>query len=80
MRQRVTTVLETSLYRRVKLEAARSGTQVAEVIEGALRAHLGAGGPEAQLGSVVAETWASLPCDRRLVQQVLSEEEGLLDA
>lgn len=80
MRQKISTVLEASLYRQVKLEAARSGKQVAEVIEGALRDHLGAGGHEGQLGSVVAETWASLPCDRRLVQRVLSEEEGLLDA
>lgn len=80
MRQKISTVLETSLYRRVKLEAARSGKQIAEVIESALRDHLGAGDQEAQLGSVVAETWASLPCDRRLVQQILSEEDGLLDA
>jgi hypothetical protein len=79
MRQKISTVVDATLYRRAKLEAARSGLQIADVIEAALREHLGPAGPEEAGDSVVAATWASLAAPRRLVEQVLTEEEGLFD-
>jgi len=79
MRQKISTVVDASLYRRAKLEAARSGRQIADVIEAALREHLAPAGPEETGDSTVAATWGSLPAPRRLVEQVLTEEEGLFD-
>lgn len=79
MRQKISTVVDATLYRRAKLEAARSGVQIADVIEAALREHLGPAGPEEANESVVAATWGSFSVPRRIVDEVLREEEGLFD-
>lgn len=79
MRQKISTVVDVALYRRTKLEAARSGLQIADVIEAALREHLGPGGPKEASDSVVEATWGSIPASRHVVDQILTEEEGLFD-
>jgi hypothetical protein len=78
MRQKVSTVLDSALYRRVKLAAVQQGRQVSEVIAEALTAYVES--PQAGGAGVVASTWGSVPLDRELVARVLEEEDGLLEA
>ncbi len=79
MRQKVSTIMEPALYRRVKLESVRQGKQISEVVAAALRLYLETTGRGSQGDGVVAETWGAIEIDRNAVQSVL-EEEGLLDA
>jgi hypothetical protein len=78
MRLKVSTVLDSALYRRVKLAAVREGRPVSELIAEALSAYVESGSPVG--AGVVASTWGTLPVERELVARSLVEEDGLLDA
>ena len=79
MRRKVSTLLEESLFRRTRLESARQGRQISDIVGEALDRYLTqADGP----GSlrVVAETWSVLRLKPALVKQVLLEEPDVLEA
>lgn len=78
MRKKVSTALDSALYRRVKLTAVQQGRPISDVIAEALTAYV----KEAPAGGsgVVASTWRSLPLDRALVARALVEEDELLEA
>lgn len=80
MRRKISTILDVSLTRQVKLEAVRQGKQISEIIAEALRRYLAASGRRSRRDSVVAETWGSLEMEKDRVRQLLEEEEALLDS
>jgi stalled ribosome alternative rescue factor ArfA len=80
MRRKVSTLLDEALFRRVKLESARQGKQISEIVGEALEFYLAGKGSRQRAASVVAETWGSLPLDKDEARRVLTEEESFLDA
>ena len=78
MRQKVSTLVEDSLYRRVRLEAVRQDRQIADIVGDALRRYLDERGAPQGAG-VVAASWGSIPADPELLRVVLEDEDGLLD-
>jgi hypothetical protein len=80
MRQKVSTVLESALFREVKMESARTGKQISEVVREALELYLRTKGRGIGTGNVVGESWGALPMDREDVKRLLEDEESLLDA
>lgn len=78
MRQKISTLIEPALYRRVKVEAARTNKQISEIVGEALEQYLGEGG-RLHGASVVGESWGALRVSGAQVKRVLEEEEGLLD-
>lgn len=79
MKRKVSTILDESLFRRTKMESARKGMQISEVISEALELYLGAGKEGASGPGVVAESWGSLKVSSRRLKKVM-EEDGLLDS
>jgi hypothetical protein len=77
MRRKVGTVLDEALFRRARVESARQGRTISEVLEEALVSYLERQGRH-EASSVVADTWAVLSLERARVKQILREEEGLL--
>lgn len=80
MRKKVSTLLEETLYRRVKLEAAVQGKQISEIIGQALKEYLEERRPSPRDRDVVGETWASLELPADEIEAILNEEEDWLDA
>jgi hypothetical protein len=80
MRQKVSTVLESSLFREVKMESARQGKQISEVVREALELYLRTKGRGMGTGDVVGESWGALQMDREDVKRLLEDEESLFDA
>jgi hypothetical protein len=78
MRRKVGTVLDEALYRRAKLESARQGRAISEVLAAALSSYLEQEGRHGA-SSVVADTWAVLSLERGRVKQILAEPKGLLE-
>lgn len=79
-RRKVSTVLDEHLFRRAKLESVRQGKPVSEILGEAIERYLTEVGSRRATGGVVAETWGVLKLDRRKVDRLISDEEGLLDA
>ena len=78
-RRKVSTVLDEQLFRRTKLEAARRGMQISDVIGEALAVYLAeAGAPEGG-GGMVARSWGALALDCKRVREVIEEGGALLD-
>ena len=80
MRQKVSTLLDDSLYRRLRIQAVRQGKQISEVLGEALEKYLLEKGEPRIGGDAVAETWGLLKLDRARVKRILEDESGLLDA
>ena len=78
MRRKVGTVLEEALFRRARLESARQGKALSEILAEALEGYLEREGRHGASG-VVADTWAVLSLDRGQVKRILGEEDGLLE-
>jgi hypothetical protein len=74
VRRKVGTVLDESLYRRARLEAARRARPISEILAEALEDYLKRRGRHDEPG-VVADTWAVLSLDRTRVKQILEEPE-----
>lgn len=78
MRRKVGTVLEEGLFRRARLESARQGRGISDILAEALLDYLERKGRHETSG-VVADTWSVLSLDRGQVKKILGEEDGLLD-
>ena len=78
MRRKVGTVLEEALFRRARLESARQGRAISDILAEALEEYLERRGRHETSG-VVADTWAVLSIDRAQVKRILSDEDGLLE-
>ena len=79
MRQKVSTVLDEMLYRRVRLHAARQGTQISVVLTHAIEEYLDHAGAPRGAGGEVDASWAAIELGPQDVRAVL-EEDGLFDA
>jgi hypothetical protein len=80
MRQKISTLVDPGLYRRVKLESVRRNKQISEIVGEALESYLATGQPAPTTAGVVAESWGALRFPREHVERILSEEASLLDA
>jgi hypothetical protein len=80
MRKKVSTLLEQNLYLGAKLEAARQGRQISEIIGEALTEYLRGRNVALGAGGAVASSWGALKADPSTVRAVLEEEDGLFDA
>jgi len=78
MRRKVGTVLEEALFRRARLESARQGRGISDILAEALEDYLQRKGRHETSG-VVADTWSVLSLDRGQVKRILGEEDGLLE-
>jgi hypothetical protein len=80
MRKKVSTIMEASLFRRAKLEAARQGRPLSAVIEEALEAHLAAtAGPKRTGGSLVDASWGVFPLPPEVVREIMEDEDDWLE-
>ena len=79
-RRKVSTLLDEHLFRRAKLESIRQGKQVSVILGEALERYLSTTGSRAATTGVVGESWGVLKLDRRTLDRLLAEEDGLLDA
>ncbi len=80
MRRKVSTIMEESLFRRAKLEAARQGKPLADVLEEALKAYLAPGAGTAPVGgSLVEASWGAMAAPPELVREIMEEEDDWLD-
>ena len=78
MRRKVGTVLDEALFRRARVESARQGRTISEVLAEALEGYLERQGRHGPSG-VVADTWSVLSLERARVKKILAAEEGLLE-
>lgn len=76
MKQKFSTLLEDDLYRRTKVEAARSGKAISDVVGEALTLYLVAK-QSAGTSDPVADTWGSLRIDRGQLRDLMAEESLL---
>ena len=79
-RRKVSTLLNEHLFRRAKLEAVRQRKQISEIVGEALERYLAETGSRTATTGVVVETWGALKLDRRKIDRLIANEEGLLDA
>ena len=80
MRKKVSTLLDSALLRRVKLESVIQGRQINEIMGDALELYLREKGSAGTVSSVVANSWGALRLDASQVQSILEDEDGLFDA
>lgn len=81
MKQKFSTVLDRGLFRRLKLESARQGRQMSELVSEALESYLRpTKGIPRETGRVVEATWGFLSVDRETLKELMREEESLLDS
>lgn len=81
MKRKFITVLDCGLFRRLKLESARQGKQMSELVSEALEFYLRPSkGIARETGRVVDATWGSLSVDRETLKELMHEEESLLDS
>ena len=80
MRQKISTLVDPGLYRRVKLESVRRNKQISEIVGEALESYLATEKGGHTTSGVVAESWGALRLPREQVEQILSEEASLLEA
>jgi hypothetical protein len=79
MRQKISTLVDPGLYRRVKMESARTNKQISEIVGEALEEYLTGSKPPVTLG-VVDDSWGAIALPRAQVDQILESEESLLDS
>ena len=79
MRKKVSTLLDESLFRRVKLEAARQGKQISGVVGEALEQYLSEKGGRQATAGFVTESWGALYLPESDVREIMEEEGELLD-
>ncbi len=80
MRQKVSTLLDTALFRRIKLESVVQGRQINEIMSEALELYLRLKGATGTVSSVVAGSWGVMQLDAGQVKSILEDEDGLFDA
>ncbi len=80
MRQKISTLIDPGLYRRVKLESVRTNKQISEIVGEALERYLQKEGLGHATSGVVAETWGAIKLPADQVMQILEKEESLFEA
>ena len=80
MRRKVSTLLDEGLFRRTRLESARQGRQISDIVGEALDRYLTQASDRPASLHVVAETWGVLRLKPSLVKHVLREEPDVLEA
>ncbi len=81
MRRKVSTIMEESLFRRAKLEAARQGRPLAAIVEDALRRYFAGEGPDlAPKVSLVEASWGVLPISPDLMRQIMEDDDDWLES
>ena len=80
MRQKISTLIDPGLYRRVKLEAVKTNRQISEIVGEALERYLRDERHAPRGAGVVAESWGALKLPASEVQRLLEDDDGLLDA
>jgi hypothetical protein len=80
MRQKISTLIDPALYRRVKLEAVKANKQISEIVGEALERYLDREGRRSHGTGVVQESWGALRLPPRQVERILEEEDSLYDA
>ena len=80
MRQKISTLIDPGLYRRVKLEAVKTNRQISEIVGEALERYLQDETRAPHGAGVVAESWGALKLPAREVGRLLEDDDGLLDA
>lgn len=78
-KKKISTLMEPGLYRRVKLESARRGEQISDMIGEAVSEYLERRAAPLGGASVVDETWGALAMDRERLDEMM-DEDGLFDA
>lgn len=78
MRQKMSTLIDPGLYRRVKVESARRNKQISEIVGEALEEYL-ASSRRGTSSGVVDATWRSIELEPARVRELLEEDEGLLE-
>jgi hypothetical protein len=80
MRQKISTLIDPGLYRRVKLEAVKTNRQISEIVGEALERYLQEERPASHGAGVVGESWGALKLPASEVERILEDDDGLLDA
>jgi hypothetical protein len=79
MKRKVSTVMEETLFRRAKLEAARQGRPMSGVLEDALSGYLDDPGRDAPAHRTVAETWGAFALPPEVVREIMDEDDDDFD-
>lgn len=80
MEQKVSALLEESLFRRAERESLRQGKPLGNLLGEALEFYLDEKGESAPKEGVVAKSWATLKLERGMLEAVLEQEDDYLDA
>lgn len=80
MRQKISTLIDPALYRRLKMESVRRNKQISEVVGEALEAYLANERPGLAGAGVVEESWGALRMPAERLRQLLETEESLLES
>jgi hypothetical protein len=75
MRRKVSTIMEESLFRRAKLEAARQGRPLAALLEEALERYFDHPPTRPSGYKTVDESWGALSLPAEVVREIMEEEE-----
>lgn len=75
MKRKVSTVMEESLFRRAKMEAARQGRPLAAILEDALERYFEQPSNRPPSYKTVDECWGALYAPAELVRQIMEVEE-----
>ena len=80
MKQKVSTLIDSALFHRVKLEAVVRNKQISEIFGEALNFYLREHGTAPATASAVASSWGALRLEPAEIHRMLEEEDGLFDA
>ena len=81
MKRKVSTIMEESLFRRAKLEAARQGRTLSAILEDALRRYFSREEPGAapKFGLVDA-SWGAFTLPPDVVREIMDDEDDWLES
>jgi hypothetical protein len=81
MKRKVSTIMEESLFRRAKLEAARQGRPMAAILEDALRRYFaGADRGTPSKASLVDASWGVFALPPDVVREIMDDEDDWLES
>lgn len=77
-RKKFSTLIDEDLYRQTKVEAARRGVPITDVVCEALSAYVGSSEGRITAEGAVADSWGALRLPKEQVQALLEEEDDFL--
>jgi hypothetical protein len=80
MEQKVSAVLDESLFRRAKKESLRQGKPLSSLLGEALEFYLDEKSGSSSGEGSVARSWAALKVERGMLEHLLEHEDDFLDA